>query len=321
MIERNEWSEDYLLKLISDKIPESINLDYKASGSLDNTDGKKKEIGKDVSAFANSAGGVIVYGIAEVGIYPDKLDGGVDPKETTKEWLENVIMSHIQRRVMGVRIFQVPLQTTAPGRVAYVVSIPASPYAPHMATGNRYYKRYNFSSVPMEEFEVRDVSRRLVSPDVSLLLDVANTSPLEPRSPSIRLIAYLENFSPAHANSALITFHVSNRNQVTLEGLPKASDTTVVMKGIGWMSSSYKLEWRGAMRLPLMQGAKFQIAELLVNEISEQNPLLVFWEVIATDAPPNRGTISVSLVDNGNGATVTNVEEDWFLPQSVHWKV
>ena len=52
-------------RLIADGVEENISLDYKAADSLQNTDGKKKEIAKDISAMANSAGGVIIYGIKE----------------------------------------------------------------------------------------------------------------------------------------------------------------------------------------------------------------------------------------------------------------
>src|SRR5690606_323211 len=38
--------------------------------------------------------------------------------------------------------------------------IPFSYNAPHISKDNRYYKRYNFSSVPMEEYEVRQSYNR-----------------------------------------------------------------------------------------------------------------------------------------------------------------
>lgn len=52
-------------RMIADGVEENISLDYKAAEALQNTDGKKKEIAKDVSAMANAAGGVIIYGIKE----------------------------------------------------------------------------------------------------------------------------------------------------------------------------------------------------------------------------------------------------------------
>jgi predicted HTH transcriptional regulator len=161
-----EWEEGDLLALIQGKIQESVRLDYKDSRSLQRTDARKKEISKDVSAFANSAGGVLVYGIREdeQGHFPEAIDDGVDPNEITKEWIDQVIASTIQRRIDDVRIKQIALTATRSGRVAYVVSVPQSPRAPHQANDHKFYKRFEFQSVPMEEYEIRDVARRLQVP-------------------------------------------------------------------------------------------------------------------------------------------------------------
>ena len=81
-----EWDEQQALRFIADQVEESISLDYKASASLQKTENKKNEIGKDVSAFANSVGGTIVYGVAQYADpkrrrFPEKIDGGYDPVE------------------------------------------------------------------------------------------------------------------------------------------------------------------------------------------------------------------------------------------------
>ena len=60
-----QWTEAELQRHISDGIEEHSGLDYKASGSLGKQNDKTTEITKDVSAFANSAGGTIIYGIKE----------------------------------------------------------------------------------------------------------------------------------------------------------------------------------------------------------------------------------------------------------------
>ena len=58
--------------------------------------------------------------------------------DIAREWLEQVSASDIQRRIDGVRIHQVDLPTTSPGRVAYVVEIPqVTTHAPHSAVGSR----------------------------------------------------------------------------------------------------------------------------------------------------------------------------------------
>ena len=54
-------SEDDLNNFIKNKIEENTNLEYKDPLSLDN----KREIAKDISAMANSNGGIIIYGLCE----------------------------------------------------------------------------------------------------------------------------------------------------------------------------------------------------------------------------------------------------------------
>ncbi len=164
------WTEDDLLLLIKNAERESLTLEHKTCPSLANGDREKKEISKDVSAFANSAGGVIVYGMKENGHVPTALDAGYDPGDITKEWLEQVINSNIQRKIDGVRINQIQLTTQAPGRVAYVVHVPQSYRAPHQANDKKFYKRYEFESKPMEEYEIRDCARRLETPDIRTAL-------------------------------------------------------------------------------------------------------------------------------------------------------
>ena len=63
--------------MISNKIMESIHIDYKAGKALS---GKAKEISKDISAFANSDGGYVIYGVSEKEHLPTSIDEGVDHK-------------------------------------------------------------------------------------------------------------------------------------------------------------------------------------------------------------------------------------------------
>ena len=153
----NPWSEADLVHLLETQATESLTLDFKACDALSTSDSKKNELSKDVAAMANSAGGVLIYGIRERDHVATQLDEGYDPSVITKEWLEQVINSRIQRRIEGVRIHQVPLASQRPGKVAYVVEVPQSNRAPHQSWDKKFYRRYNFESVPMEEYEVRDV--------------------------------------------------------------------------------------------------------------------------------------------------------------------
>lgn len=154
--EEYHWND--LEDLMSNEIEESINLDYKSARSLDKSDRKKKEIAKDVSAFANSDGGIIIYGIVEENHKPQEIDF-VDGNDLTKEWLENVIDGNIQQRILDILIYPIRKNNDLQ-KTVYIVKIPPSVNAPHISSDNKYYKRYNFKSVPMEEYEVRMLYNR-----------------------------------------------------------------------------------------------------------------------------------------------------------------
>src|SRR5262249_26605319 len=159
-------------RLIEEDMQESLTLDYKDARALEKTDQKRNELCKDVSAFANSAGGQIIYGIKENGHHPVSVQDvdAVDPTEISREWIEQVIDSNVQPRIQNLRIHPIDV---ALGRVAYVITIPqATTNAPHQAPDNKYYYRQNFQSVSMEDYQVRDTMRRATTPELYVRLSL-----------------------------------------------------------------------------------------------------------------------------------------------------
>jgi predicted HTH transcriptional regulator len=165
--EKEEYTERDILSLIEGKVEELISLEFKSGDSLGFEPGKKKELSKDVSSFANSAGGLIIYGINENNHVAESISF-IDGNTITKEWVEQVIHSNIQRKIDGILIIPVRFENDV-SKTVYVIKIPVSNQAPHMASDNRYYKRYNFQSVPMEEYEVRNLYNRLQKTDLSIV--------------------------------------------------------------------------------------------------------------------------------------------------------
>lgn len=167
----NIWDMPRIKQYIADGIEENLTLDYKGAGSLGKEDKKKAEITKDVSAMANSAGGIIIYGIAEHGTnkhLPDRIDP-IDRSQISKEWLEQVI-NNIRPKIDGLVIHSIPIEKK-PQEVVYVVEIPQSDTA-HQAVDKRYYKRFNFLAEPMEDYEIRDVMARGQYPKIELKLEI-----------------------------------------------------------------------------------------------------------------------------------------------------
>jgi hypothetical protein len=160
-------SEDDLQNLILGKVQESRTLEYKRHEALIN----HSELAKDVSSFANSAGGIIIYGIVEDSKhYPQNIDWINKSKEKgdPKETLENVILSTIHPLINNLIVKAIPSAKDA-NSIVLIVDIPESPSAPHMAN-NRYFKRLNFQAQAMEDDEVRALMGRRVRPNLIALL-------------------------------------------------------------------------------------------------------------------------------------------------------
>ncbi len=167
------WDQAQVEQYIIQGIEESLTLDYKAAGSLAKIDDKRTEIAKDVSAMANSAGGIIIYGVAEHNDnarkhLPERIDP-IDRAKISKEWLEHII-NNIRPKIDGIMIYPVPI-STAPNHVVYIVEIPQS-YTAHQATDKKYYKRFNFESLAMEDYEIRDVMGRRQYPKIELEFEI-----------------------------------------------------------------------------------------------------------------------------------------------------
>lgn len=153
----SQWGITDLEALIGQE--ETSSLEFKDARSLLNEDKKKDEIAKDVSAMANAAGGVIVYGIGEDSKGLATRLAPIENRKGLVEWLEQVIANNIEPKVQGVLIHPIKLPED---KVAIAVEVPkATSLAPHQSTRqSQYFRRWNRTIQAMLDHEVRDLMRR-----------------------------------------------------------------------------------------------------------------------------------------------------------------
>ena len=153
-----------ILDLITRREEESFLLDYKAEINY-TLDKDKKELCKDVSSFANSKGGVLIYGIEQEvdDNSPPKPKKDIPPigiEPPNVEAIESIISNGIYPRV-SFEINLVGIDNST--RFILIIGVAVSYNAPHMVISHkdfRYYKRGNYKSEMMNEAEVRELYRR-----------------------------------------------------------------------------------------------------------------------------------------------------------------
>ena len=159
------WTEAHLRALSTD---EHDFQEFKASPYLGDSSGVaqhfRDRISKQLSAFANGAGGRIFIGItddAQVdrGV-PINLRGG-----GTRGWLEDVLPTLVTPPLHSCNIYEIRSDESAesvilPNHAVYIVDIKESSSAPHQALDLRYYLRIAGKSRPMGHVHIQDVLRR-----------------------------------------------------------------------------------------------------------------------------------------------------------------
>ena len=317
-----EWSEETILSMIKDKVQENLELDYKECPAIfPLTEGKKKELSKDVSAFANSAGGIIIYGIKENGHIPTVIDTGFDPNALSKETLERIINSNIHPRINELIIKQIELVTTNPGHVLYVVSIPqATTRAPHQAADKRYYKRFNFESIAMEDYEIRDILRRATTPDLHFNFSLAGKEPVpiqfsqdQPFSEEVDMSITVENRAEEAASYAVMEVFIDSALKLSNSAGLKMTDNVFLSSEDDQKVAVTQLSqnWAIPGKMPIFKGTKFRITDtpikLAIPKEHADSEIMYYTCVWQIRAPGMINNGSFTFVLKNNCLTLTKL--------------
>ncbi len=292
------WTEKNLQNFIDSEIEESLTLEYKSGEALGKSDHQKREITKDVSALANSAGGILIYGIREFS-EPEKrhLPERITPVNRAKlprEWLEQIINS-IRPRIEGIVIHSISL-SSGENNVAFVIEIPPSNTA-HQANDHRYYKRFNFQSVPMEDYEVRDVMFREQTPDVNVRFLIELTS--EEATDEYNLVVQARNTGSSFAQ------YVACSIDVPIEVVSEVKEKIDLRDGGKFYRHRlYNVEQVSGERrvkanFPILRNMSRSWRIPLSENFEEvdRSKLYIKWKVFADNALPKEGKMSIGDIE------------------------
>lgn len=158
----DEIIKDDIYNLISEKIPEGKMLEYKEDlpGPRDQD---KKEFLADISSFANSSGGYIVYGIQEERDEKGKATGipknanGIETNnaDAAIRRMEDLVIHGIDPRISGYRVRAINGFSKGPIILWHIPKSWASPHMVTLQTTSRFYLRKNGGKYPMDLSEIR----------------------------------------------------------------------------------------------------------------------------------------------------------------------
>lgn len=150
-------TSEMLDELIAQGVEEGDDLDFKKTPPEQKALAQS-DLPKDIAAFANSGGGVLVFGMAEEGRKAtERVDVG-EISEAYERTLRSVAVSHIHPPVFGLDVVKVGGE----GQRALVVAVPASLDGPHLIYKNDYFGapiRNHADTVWMRERQIEQMYR------------------------------------------------------------------------------------------------------------------------------------------------------------------
>lgn len=158
---------------VAGKTRSGDRLDFQLADRLiPGNDKKELWLSKYVSAFANSVGGTIIFGIKSYRGRASEIFG-VDFKKVSSFWLMNLLENEISPKIENLEVYEIPFtENTSMGVV--VVNVPQSLNRPHMASDKRFYQRSKLHEELMDEIRVRELYNLASTPDMEFV-GIVNT--------------------------------------------------------------------------------------------------------------------------------------------------
>lgn len=127
----------------------------------------KKELGKQMSAFANSGGGCLVIGFADKTRQVQACEEKIG-RQSMKDFLSTMVEQSVEYPLQSYSVHRIPF-TSEPTHSVFVIEVGDSPAAPHQAKDERqYYWRIDGHSKPAPHFHVELLRSRTTKAVLSI---------------------------------------------------------------------------------------------------------------------------------------------------------
>lgn len=313
-----EWDEQYILSL---PVGEDDRLERKGARLLDLTipgvreEAVRDELAKQLSAFGNTGGGNLIYGLTDAGA----IDSGgvsrtIKGRATTKAWVEDLIPMLTDYEIIGVNVYEIVPSTQnsqiQAGKALYIVDIPDSDRAPHQSTRDlRYYVRLAGESQPASHRLIEDIRNRARHPNVCFdakvvevgVTDFQQQPPGQVNATFYVIIRFiLHNKGPIKATDACLQTEIGldvpmsaclDLNIVQIRGVPP---TLVFWEVQHPLYPEMDISFRGSFPFSASLVPGSRSSWLLQSTSEDVSEIGLRWKVFADSAPPKSGVVTMA---------------------------
>lgn len=289
-------TESDLSAYVSSFQEEHLHLDFKLvkSASFASSD-DRRNLACALSGFANSAGGLIVWGV-EARKNADGIDcasalAPIDHVQLLVTRLNALTGEATDPTVDGVQHRAIDI---GGGRGFAATLVPESEAGPHMAKlgENRYFKRIGDGFYKMEHYDIADMFGKRRRPKLSVFFRVVGTHG------NCDVHLGLRNEGRATARAPFFAFQNEGTLQRSRYGLDGNGN-----EGLTWLrASNAGLQWAygGGMDMALHPGMAHEVASLTLGIPARPIPtedIIVHYAVACEDQPLQRGTLVIPVTD------------------------
>lgn len=284
-------------EFVETQTPEDLNLDFKTANFPADLNFDNKNFSKCLSGFANSLGGLIIWGIKA-----NKNKDGVDAANDLKPIKELLKFENHLKRIEGKSV--VPIIEGIDYRKIeeskdngyLIVYIPQSDRAPHMAqyADKHYYKRSGDSFYICEHFDIMDMLNRKTTPKLEVEI---NFEKIERKFiKDIERYRYegifcVKNIGQVSLRYLVVYLKVHNPFYISTCGID--GNCNRGMKMLPTKEAFKKYE--GGTELVIHPDTYHEVDKIVINEIgmdSEISDLIIEYKVIAEGMKMATGMIT-----------------------------
>jgi len=293
--EFNNITLERLHEYISAAQEENVQLEFKTISKSDLTaKDDKQNLSIALSGFANSIGGLIVWGVVADKNNPLEIDCAHALKEITKVSIFEARLNELTGESLLPRLdgIQHRIIKTTEDRGFAITFVPESDMGPHMAKlgENRYYKRNGSSFRCMEHFDIADMFGRRKKPKLVF------TTRVMQKGNRCTINLGLRNDGRAVAKAPYMSFKAADpftRDKYGVDGSEN--------EGLTKLSSSTQeghSRYGGDMNFVIHPGITHEVAAISNGFYSQTSPsrdLTIEYVIGADEMPIEHGSIIIPV--------------------------